>query len=137
MQQELGQDGGADVSKRRRCGCDEAGVAPGERGQQAEEAEDKAAESEKKKFFADDMADHAEKSLFHADEVEIADALHGGGEHHVTRAGSQHKHSDGGPELKRVHAAPWRERLLRLCRALNLFRALCLCRAECLWQAVQ
>jgi hypothetical protein len=137
MQQEFGHDGGANIGKGSGSGSDEAGVAPGERGKQAEEAEDEAAQSKKKKLFANDVADHAEKPLFHADEVEIADALHGGGEHHVAGAGGEHKHPDGCPELKRVHAAPWCERLLSPWRALNLFRALCLCRAECLWQAVQ
>src|SRR5579864_5673087 len=114
MQQELGQDGGADVSQRRRGRRDEAGVAPGERGQQAEEAKDEAAESEKEKFFSDDMADHAEKTFFHADLNEVADALHGGGEQHVAAAGSHDQHSDGYPEFKRAHVAPSRRAEARL-----------------------
>jgi hypothetical protein len=107
MQQEFGHDGGADIGKGSGGGRDEAGVAPGERRQQAEEAKDESEEYQKKKLFADDVADHAQKTFFHADKIEVANALHGCGEHHISRAGREDKHSDGGPELKRVHAAPW------------------------------
>src|ERR1700739_1407714 len=106
MQQEFGHDGGADIGKRSGGRRDEAGVAPGERGQQAEEAEDEAAESKKEKLFTNDSADYAEKTFFYADKIEIANALHGGGEHHVASAGGEDEQSDGGPELKRVHVAP-------------------------------
>src|SRR5579859_2937558 len=43
MQKKFSQDGGADISKRRGCGRDQAGVAPGERGKKTEETEDEAA----------------------------------------------------------------------------------------------
>jgi hypothetical protein len=43
MQYEFSQDGGADISKRRGRGRDEAGITPGERGKQTEKAEDEAA----------------------------------------------------------------------------------------------
>ena len=114
MQQELGQDGRADVRKRRGSRRDQAGVAPGERGQQAEEAEDEAAQSEKEKFFADDVADYRQQAFVHANLIEVANALHGGGEHHVSRAGGEDEHSDSGPELKRVHAVPSRRAESRL-----------------------
>src|ERR1700724_359196 len=116
MQEELGQDGRADVSKR--CGGRryQTGIAPGERSQQAEETKDQAAQSNKEKFFADDVAYYRQQAFPDTNVVEVADALHGGGEHYVTSAGSQYQHSDSDPEIKRAHAAPLR-------RARDLFRA--------------
>src|SRR5215469_8089206 len=106
FEEELGHHRADDKSQRRRCGRDQAQVAPGKCRQKAEEANSKAAECEQKMFLAEDSADHSKDAAPGAKFVQIANTFHRAGRKNITAAGGQHHHGYRNPQFKPLHAAP-------------------------------
>src|SRR5215468_2400342 len=106
FEEEFGHHRADNKSPRRRCGRDQAQVAPGKRGQQAKESDGEAGKREQKMFLAEDSADHSKDAAPRAKLVQIANTLHRAGRKNITAAGGQHHHGYRDPQLKPLHAAP-------------------------------